>query len=80
MRWAETEEILSTVQALLAVEPLALDTHKLGCEIARRYQLSVYDGMIVAAALLANSSTLYSEDMQHGLVVEKRLIIQNPYV
>lgn len=80
MSWAETDEILSTVQALLSIEPLVVETHKLGCEMARRYQLSVYDGMIVAAALLANSSILYSEDMQHGLVVEKRLTIRNPFI
>jgi len=80
MSWAETQEIISTAQAVLSVEPLTIETHKLGCEISRKYELSVYDGMIVAAALLANCSTLYSEDMQHGLIVEKQLTIQNPFV
>jgi predicted nucleic acid-binding protein len=80
MEWAETEEILLSVQALLSVKPLLLDTHTLGCEIAQKYQLSVYEGMIVAAALLADSSTLYSEDMQHGLIVEKKLTIENPFI
>jgi predicted nucleic acid-binding protein len=34
--------------------------------------------MIVAAAQLAGCSTLYSEDMHHGLVID-RLTIRNPY-
>jgi predicted nucleic acid-binding protein len=79
MSWTETNEILSVTQSLLSVEPLVIETHELGCEIAQRYQLSVYDAMIVAAALLANCSILYSEDMQHGLIVNKRLTVQNPF-
>lgn len=35
--------------------------------------------MIVAAALLADCSILYSEDMQHGQVLEKRLTVRNPF-
>lgn len=79
MSWSETSEILSTAQSVLSVESLTIETHELGCEMAQRYQLSVYDAMIVAAALLANCSTLYSEDMQQGLIVEKQLTIQNPF-
>lgn len=53
--------------------------HKDGLRLARRYRLSVYDGMIVAAALTANCDILYSEDMHHGLIVDGRLQIVNPF-
>ena len=33
----------------------------------------------VAAALLAECTTLYSEDMQHGLLIEGSLTICNPF-
>jgi predicted nucleic acid-binding protein len=56
------------------------DTHELGCKIARRYQLSIYDGMIAAAAQQAGCTTLYSEDMQHGLIIEKSLTVRNPFI
>lgn len=79
MSWTETDEILAVAQSLLSVEPVTLDTHKLGCAIARRYRLAVYDAMIVAAALLSGCSTLYSEDMQDGLHIEKQLTIRNPF-
>nr|MBP8020297.1 hypothetical protein [Agitococcus sp.] len=62
------------------VQPLTVETHAQGLTLAERYHFSVYDSMIVAAALLAQCRILYSEDMQHGLLVEGRLLIQNPFV
>lgn len=47
--------------------------------IAGRYGLSFYDALIVAAALETGCITLYSEDMQHGLVIDGRLTIHNPF-
>lgn len=46
---------------------------------AERYQLSFYDGLIVAAALEADCERLYSEDLHAGLVVEKKLTILDPF-
>ena len=44
-----------------------------------RYGFSFYDSLIIAAALEANCTRLYSEDMQHGQRIE-RLTILNPFV
>jgi predicted nucleic acid-binding protein len=44
------------------------------------FQLSFYDSLIVATALHGNCSILYSEDMQHELVIENKLTIVNPFV
>ena len=41
--------------------------------------LSVYDAMIVAAALIAGCTTLYTEDMHDGLLVEGQLRLVNPF-
>jgi predicted nucleic acid-binding protein len=43
-----------------------------------RFQLSSYDALIVAAALLAKCSILYSEDMQHAQKV-RSVTIRNPF-
>jgi predicted nucleic acid-binding protein len=48
-------------------------------DLRQNYRLSYWDSLIVAAALKSNSTILYSEDMQDGLVVENRLTIQNPF-
>lgn len=48
--------------------------------IFNRYNLQPFDSKIVASALHTSCSTLYSEDMQHGLIIEKRLTIINPFI
>jgi predicted nucleic acid-binding protein len=60
------------------VVPVTEETHVLGLALAARHSLSLYDGMIVAAAQLAGCTVLYSEDMHDGLVID-RLTIRNPY-
>lgn len=48
--------------------------------LRERYSLSYFDSIIVAAALATNSTILYSEDMQDGLVINEQLTIVNPFV
>jgi predicted nucleic acid-binding protein len=79
MSWTEIREVLAQVRAVCAVEPLTLETHERALRIAERYRLSIYDALIVAAALLAKCQTLHSEDMQDGQVVERQLTIRNPF-
>lgn len=75
----EVREVLTTVRAVCQVNPLTEETHDLGMQIADRYQLSIYDSMIVASALSAGCKTLFSEDMQDGLVINRKLRIKNPF-
>jgi predicted nucleic acid-binding protein len=79
MPWAEINELLALIRSLCATDPLTIETHDRGKWIAERYSLSVYDAMIVAAALLGRCEILYSEDMQDGLLIEKQLRICNPF-
>jgi predicted nucleic acid-binding protein len=79
MSWADTKSFLSTISDLLTVEPLTADTHATGLRLAERYGFAIYDSMIVAAALAADCDTLWSEDMQDGLLVDRRLRIVNPF-
>lgn len=79
MDWAEVDEVLDTVRAACRVVPLTEITFDLGRQLAERYQLRVYDAMIVAAALEAGCNTLWSEDMHHGLLVAGQLRIRNPF-
>jgi predicted nucleic acid-binding protein len=79
MSWTEINEVLMLIRAVCPAEPLTVETHDRGRLVAERYELSVYDSMIVAAALLAGCETLYSEDMQDGLQIDKKLRICNPF-
>lgn len=76
--WDEMREFLEGVRAKCDVVPVSIATHERGLAYAERYTLSIYDGMIVAAAVLAGCETLYSEDMHHGLVIDG-LTICNPF-
>ncbi|MBI5785050.1 MAG: PIN domain-containing protein [Rhodocyclales bacterium] len=79
MPMADVRQILDTIRAVCVVVPLTEEAHVRGLDIAERYRLSIYDAMIVSAALLANCATLWSEDLHHGLVVEQRTTVRNPF-
>ena len=79
LSWPEIREVLAPVRAVCTVQSLTLDTHDRAVQLAERHGLSVYDSLIVAAALLAGCKTLYSEDMQDGQVIERKLTIRNPF-
>jgi len=79
MTWTETRAFLSLIRGLLSIQPLSIEVHETGLTLAERYSLSIYDAMIVASALHADSETLWSEDMQGGMVIENRLRIANPF-
>jgi predicted nucleic acid-binding protein len=48
--------------------------------IKGNYQLQWFDSLIIASALEANCTVLYSEDMHHNLIVENKLRILNPFL
>lgn len=79
LTWAEVNDILTQVRAVCEVEPLTVETHARGVALAERYNVSVYDALILAAGLQAGCAVLYSEDMQDGQVIDELLTIQNPF-
>ncbi|WP_274630071.1 hypothetical protein [Arvimicrobium flavum] len=79
MPWDATLAFLQPFELLLAVIPLTLPVHRQGLRLAQRYQLSIFDGMIVAAAFSSECSILLFEHMQDGLVIDDRLTIRNPF-
>lgn len=80
MSWHDTRSFLSLVRGLLKVEAVTVDTHQTGIALAERYGIAIYDAMIAAAALQADCDTLWSEDLQNGMVLDGRLRILNPFV
>jgi predicted nucleic acid-binding protein len=61
-------------------EPVSGSTIENARKLTARYDFQLFDSIIVAGALEANCSILYSEDMQHGLLVENKLEIVNPFL
>ena len=77
---AEAHDVASSLLDLCEVVPVGAQTVREAMRLAARYQLSHWDSVIVAAAHLAGCETLYSEDFQHGQVIEGRLAIVNPFI
>ena len=79
MSWFDVSELLAEIKRTLAIDPVTLDIHQSGLRLAERYGFSIFDSFIVAAALTAECDTLWSEDMQHGMTIDGRLRIANPF-
>jgi predicted nucleic acid-binding protein len=80
MPWGEVQLALESIQVLCPDPlPITLDTHQEALAIAEKYRYKVYDALIVASALEARCTILYSEDMQDGQVFDRRLTIRNPF-
>jgi predicted nucleic acid-binding protein len=79
MSWQDTHSLLSLLRGLLTVHPVTIETHETGLALAEHYKLSIFDAMIAASALHADCDTLWSEDMQHGMAVDDRLRVVNPF-
>jgi predicted nucleic acid-binding protein len=80
MPWVEIRRAIEGIKALCP-DPfsITIDTHREALAIAERYGYRIYDALIVASALEAGCTILYSEDMQDGQVINKRLTIRNPF-
>ena len=48
--------------------------------LRKRHSFSYWDSLIVSAARAGGCKVLYSEDMQHKLVIEQRLTVLNPFL
>ena len=79
MAWDEIAEFLSGIRRACEVRPLTVEIHESALSLAKRHDFPFFDALIVASALEAGCSQLYSEDFQDGMKVEGRLTIRNPF-
>jgi predicted nucleic acid-binding protein len=80
LSWDQIRGHLETIKELCGpAVPITLDVHEAAVALSSQFGFSVYDSLILAAAKRAGCTTVYSEDMQHGQVVEG-LRIENPFL
>ena len=79
MTWSEVHDVLIHIRAVCHVVPLTAETHGRAVVIAERYRLSIYDATILASALDARCSVVYTEDLQHGQRLEDAVTVCNPF-
>jgi len=76
------EQIAETLDGILqfvSMESIDVATVRSAWKVQARYGFSYFDSLIIATALAADCTRLYSEDMQHGQVIAGRLTIIDPF-
>lgn len=80
LSWHEIGALLDVARDLCPPpRPLTLDTHVAAMAIAAQSGWTIYDALVVASALEARCDTIWSEDLQHGRLIDGRLMIRNPF-
>jgi predicted nucleic acid-binding protein len=80
MPWGEVRDALSSIRALCpTVLPMDVGTHAIALSVAERYGYAIFDSLMIASALQGDCEILWSEDMQHDMVIEGGLRIANPF-
>ena len=81
MSWSDVREALDAFRVLCPSPlPLTIEMNEASLKIAERHGYNIYDALVVAAALQAGCTTLYSEDLQNGQIIDQKLTIRNPFV
>lgn len=74
----DTRAYLEDVLSPLFQVPASIRLYERALDIQARYRYSFYDSLIIAAALEAGCTRLYSEDLHNGQQIEG-LTIENPF-
>jgi predicted nucleic acid-binding protein len=80
MPWRNVMRTLDAFRVLCPA-PLAItiEMHEAALKIAQKHGYRIYDATVIAAALEAGCSILYSEDFQDGQTIDGQLTIRNPF-
>ncbi|MCI4406824.1 MAG: PIN domain-containing protein [Sulfuricurvum sp.] len=75
----QVENVLLEIDNVLPIVDFDLTTQIKALKLKDRYQFQYYDALIVATALENNCTVVYSEDMQHEMLIDGSLNIINPF-
>lgn len=76
---AQILNLLEEFENRCEIVELTIASLKRAVHLRMLYRLSFWDSLIVACAVQSDVPILYSEDMQHGLIVSEKLAIMNPF-
>ena len=80
MTWEDVRQAVDHIILLCPnPRPLTVEMHQQALRLSTRHGFSIWDSLIIAAAMEARCSVLLTEDLQHGQTVEG-LRIENPFL
>ena len=75
----QVEDSFLFFYSLLNIVSFDMSTQIRALRLKQRYNLQYFDSLIISTALENKCNILYSEDMQHELIIDNRLKIINPF-
>ncbi len=75
----QVENAILELDSMVTIVDFELSTQIKALHIKEKYNLQFYDSLIIATALENRCRVLYSEDMQHEILIENKLKIINPF-
>jgi len=80
MTWTEIRDALAAIRTVCpTILSMDVETHAEALQIAERHGYAIFDSLMIASALRAGAKTLWSEDMQDGMMINGQLRIANPF-
>ena len=77
---AVTMQIINRILKKCVLHHSTTETYLLAEKLMGQYQFQLFDAIIMASAIESGCEILYTEDLHHGLLVEKQLNICNPFL
>jgi len=74
------EIVKVNVESIAVITEIGYPVYRKAFNLRKKYSLSFWDSLIVASALESECEMLYTEDLQHGQVLESRLTLCNPFL
>lgn len=72
--------VIHELQSNFQVSTVTIQTIEQALLLGERYRYSYFDSLMLASALEQGCTVLYSEDMQHGQIIDGLLRIVDPFV
>ena len=76
---AQIADLVQMFEETYLIDTIWPATARLALNIRYKYKLSFYDSLITASALENNCRIIYSQDLHHGLLIEKKMKIVDPF-
>lgn len=75
----QVSEVIDDLFSLFTIVLIDRRVIQKALALANKHRYSYFDSLMLSSALQAECSILYSEDMHHSQVLEKKLQIINPF-
>lgn len=72
-------DVVKNLFMLYRIDVVDDRTITMAMDLSMRYHLPYWDSLILSSAMKMNCPILYSEDFQHGQIIEKKITITNPF-